>query len=361
MTDVGAPIMVDIAGDGRSRGEAHGEALRSLIADGLERWRHHVGERHGVTPRTFVERFLTASEYVATVERVAPDLYAEVAGIAAASNQPLSEVWAYNLMDEEWRYQHDQGVGCSVIGMTSDPDGAGVVLGQNMDLPSSMSGNQALLRIAESHGEPTQIVLTAAGMVGLLGVNRAGVACCVNTLEGLPGSLTGLPVAFVVREVLRQPNADEAVARLVGVPHASGQHYAIADSRGIRGFECSAEACVEGPAASGLVHTNHALWVDSPAAHERAWGSPTTLPRLRALDALLAAVSSGEEVEAALSDPTSGLCVRPTIEVATETFAGVMFTLPRSAQPSVRIALGRPDRTPWRDVPWEGQWPTPAE
>ncbi len=346
--------VVDLSGDGRRRGEAHGESLRSTIDTALHRWRDHVAGRHRMPPSQFVEVFLASTGFVQAVEQMAPDLHEEVLGIAAGSGQPVDEVWAYNLMDEEWRFQHDQGVGCSLLAARSTSPPGGVLMGQNMDLPASMAGSEAALRIAAAVDEPAQIVLTAAGMVGLFGVNRAGVGCCVNTLGGLPARRSGLPVAFIVREILRRPNADAAVSWLKAVPHASGQHYAIGDAHSVRGFECSSDACVEGPPTERLVHTNHPIWVDSPPTVEGDWGGLTTVARLEALRSIVPDIERAGDIESALSDPSAGLCVQPTSEVHTETFCSAEFTL--SESPAVRVSLGRPDMSEWFDLPWPDAW-----
>ena len=46
------------------------------------------------------------------------------------------------------------------------------------------------------------MVFTAAGIIGLMGVNDAGVGVVVNNLAMLPSSTTGLPVAAVARGVI---------------------------------------------------------------------------------------------------------------------------------------------------------------
>lgn len=43
-----------------------------------------------------------------------------------------------------------------------------------------------------------------AGMVGLCGVNSAGVAISCNNLSQLNHKTSGLPVAFVVRGILQR-------------------------------------------------------------------------------------------------------------------------------------------------------------
>jgi isopenicillin-N N-acyltransferase-like protein len=220
--------LVDVGGDGTARGAIHGETLRPLIGAALDRWRQDIGRRTRRDPDGYIADFLGATDFARTITDLCADLYAEVLAIARASRQPADHVLAYNLMDEEWRYGHALGGGCSVIGARVGPENT-VMLAQNMDLPLSMDGSQVLLRIAADGDQPAQLVPTAAGMIGLFGVNAAGVACCVNTLSTLPCGSGGLPVAFVIRQVLTYRDAASAAGFLTSVPHASGQHYAIAD------------------------------------------------------------------------------------------------------------------------------------
>ena len=127
--------------------------------------------------------------------------------------------------------------------------------------------------------------LTAAGMIGLTGVNAAGLGVCVNTLPMLNHSRAGLPVAFVMRGVLERTTAAGAAAFLETVPHASGQHYALAAADGVMGYECSAAGAVRSDDGSGgLRHTNHPLRsgdLDPARADEE---TPDSHTRLRALE-----------------------------------------------------------------------------
>lgn len=338
--------MVELDGTGRSRGQAHGEELRSLIAQAMDRWRTRIAEQYGCSPEGYVRDFLGSTRFVKTVRSLSPDLYDEVVAIAAGSNQPLDEVMAYNLMDEEWRHNHQAATGCSVIGTALD--GGTILLSQNMDLPTFMGGSQAVLRIAAAGNQPAQLVLTAAGMIGLFGVNEAGVACCVNTLKSLPSGRTGMPVAFVVRQILGHRDAESAGRYLETAPHASGQHYAVADRRGVHGYECSADKCVPGPRQDWLVHTNHPLWTNSASTEEMPLA--TSYARLRALQAGLPGVQRSGDVEPLLSSTETGLCVSPMPDRTTATFCSAEFVL--TSPPSVRIALGRPNEVPWQPVGW---------
>lgn len=339
--------VIEIGGTGTDRGTAHGEALRSPIADALTRWREHVAVRERRRPSEYVAGFLGSTGFARTLESTAPDLYDEIAGIACGAGQPFGDVLVYNLMDEQWQRRRRSAVGCSVIGVTR-PDGT-VVVAQNMDLPASMDGSQVVLRILAHGNEPEQLVMTAAGMIGLLGVNREGVACCVNALSMLASHASGVPVAAVIRRILTHRSAAAAGAEVAALAHASGQHYAIADRHDLRGFECSAAGCVEGPCRPALVHTNHPLWgSDGPVVPEPDAGD--SAGRLNALTAGLDTVRGSGDAVRLLASTENGLCVVPATANATTTFCSAEFTL--TTPPTVRVALGRPDLVPPCDVPW---------
>jgi hypothetical protein len=221
-----------------------------------------------------------------------------------------------------------------------------------MDLPASMGESQIVLQI-EAEEDPDQIVLSGAGMIGLLGVNAAGLAVCVNTLRSLPAASKGLPVAFVVRELLRRSSAAAAAEYLYSIPHASGQHYAIADPTGIHGYECSSEGCIAGPQRRALLHTNHILWSDyedSINNNPEAFESHGTHRRMSSLQDGLGQITAFGDIQALLSTTDNGLCVVPTPARQVKTFCAAEFLL--TVPPEVRVAAGRPDEVSWETMRW---------
>ena len=255
--------VVDAAGTPRERGRAHGEALRPLIGAGIDRWAAELGTAHGLDPDDYLRDFLGSTGYLAAAEAWTPDLLDEVRGIADGAHLPFERVAAYNLLDEEWAYARwrrsgTAAPGCTVAGLRQAATGI-PVLAQTMDIPSLHDGTQAVLRLASDDG-PTALAFTYAGMIGLNGCNEAGVAVVVNNLAMLPSSTLGLPVAFVVRGVLGHATLAAAATFLRGVPHATGQHYAVGGPEGFVSLECSASGVTEDAAAGDRVlHTNHPL------------------------------------------------------------------------------------------------------
>jgi hypothetical protein len=340
--------IVECRGDGRERGRAHGEALRERIHELLERWDADAARRLGRPAPVLVEELVGTTGFMAAIERHTPDLLDEVRGIAEAAGVAFGRVLALNLMDEEWWFTAPATArsACTLVAVGGDGDRP-TLLAQNMDLPEVMDGAQAVLRIGAGGGSAA--VLTAAGMIGLTGVRPEGVGVCVNTLSMLRHSRDGLPVAFVMRGALERGSVAAAAAFLASVPHASGQHYALADRDGVAGYECSAAGAVRSDGGAGrLCHTNHPLRSRDLDPDRDPAGAPDSHVRLAAIEAAAPAVTSGADAERVLGDRDAPLCViaepgRPWL-----TFGSIWAELGRTAR--VRIAPGPPDRTAWLDV-----------
>jgi hypothetical protein len=342
--------VIDCAGDGRARGRAHGEAAREAVGAALGRWSEATAAASGTPIEGYAETFLETTQLLPAIARHCPQLHEELQGIAEGAGLPFALVAAYNLMDEQWWYDAERG--CSVVGVARD--GARVVLAQNMDLPAFMDGSQLVLRVS-GPDQPEALVLTSAGLLGLTGVNAAGVAVCVNTLMMLRHSRRGLPVAAVLRGALAHGDRDAAVAWLRDVPHASGQHYAVGDRHGFTGLECSAGAATVSspPEARTLLHTNHPLAstdVD-PGLEERLERRGLIANSQRRQDHLVAHAGEVDGVGAAkalLEDRTTPICVVPTPSRATMTFASVAYTL--GDRVTAEFRLGLPETATWETV-----------
>jgi isopenicillin-N N-acyltransferase like protein len=350
--------VVDCAGKPRARGRAHGETLRELIADALDRWAEatlFAQKRDGPGDiDAYCERFLGGTTLLQSCARETPDLEAEMAGIAEGANQPLPRIAAYNMMDEQWWFDAQPGMpppGCSLIAL---PVEGGHLLAQNMDLPGHMDGSQVALRLS-GPDIPDTVVLSAAGLIGLTGANAAGVAVAVNTLLMLGHDPGGLPVAFALRHALAARNGSEAQARLGGARHASGQHYGIATREGVTSVECSAGGCasVMLTAAGRLLHTNHPLAsvdIDGTALSRLDKGGFTgnSHRRLTWLQGREQALTGADEVRALLDDPESPICLRAERNSGSSTFASVLYEM--TDQPRVSMRSGFAGSSAWRRI-----------
>jgi hypothetical protein len=346
---VTSQAIVECRGDGRERGRAHGEALRERIHGLLERWDAGAAARLGRPPHTLVSGLVATTGFVAAIERHTPDLLDEVRGIAEGAGVAFDRILALNLMDEEWWFTapSEPRDACTLIAV-GPAQGRPTVLAQNMDLPELMDGAQAILRYDDGAGDGGA-VLTAAGMIGLTGVSSAGLGVCVNTLAMLNHSRAGLPVAFVMRGALAAGSVAGAAGFLARVPHASGQHYALADPAGVAGYECSAAGAVRADDGGGrFCHTNHPLASVDLDPAVPADGREDSHTRLSAIESVADDVATGADCERALADREAPLCVLPEPGRPWLTFGSIWAEL--GDTPRVRIAPGPPDRTPWVDV-----------
>jgi isopenicillin-N N-acyltransferase-like protein len=259
----GMPAMevLELRGTPRQRGETHGEALRPRIHSLLDAWRADVEARLSRDPQAVITHAVTEMGWLTAAAKWCPDLLEEVQGLAAGAALTFEEAFALQLIDELWAHANDlaQGARCTSVGALPSP-GTAAMVAQNMDLPAVYRGHQTLLHIvSETQGA---YVLTASGLLGLNGVNAAGVALACNSLLALNRTSIGVPVVFVVRSILAAQSANEAVGIIRDLPHATGQNYMIGDADGVMSWECSAAGVtLFRPRDSELFtyHTNHPL------------------------------------------------------------------------------------------------------
>jgi isopenicillin-N N-acyltransferase-like protein len=352
---VDQPLVVSCIGDGLARGLAHGESIRDEVRAAIQKWESELGARTGRPPAEAISALLDETDLKASVAALTPDLLEEVRGIARGANLDIRTVLAYNLMDEEWWFFRDppRGLnGCTVVArLHTSGESRRTAIGQTMDRPASMDGSQIVLRVSPPGG-PDALVLSAAGMIGLTGVNSAGIAVCVNTLSMLEHSANGLPVAFVLRLLVGCTRLADATAVLRRVPHASGQQYLVASAEGAHGFECSAAGVWEwtAPDDQYLAHTNHPIsntpLDDDAVTRAQASGHAAfSQRRLEFVRSQRERVQSATDLKQLLADRTTPICVHPSAARGSTTFGAVVFE--PTAPPSVAICLGMPDRAPW--------------
>ncbi|MFL5297588.1 MAG: C45 family autoproteolytic acyltransferase/hydrolase [Phenylobacterium sp.] len=311
---------IPLSGAPYARGEAMGVALRDRIRAHLGAWLGALGGAGVGDPEAYVADMLAETDFTSAIERHTPDLMREVEGIAAGAQAPLGLLFGLQLLDEEWahrvRLQRRPAKleKCSSIGLA--PATGPTWIAQNMDLGTYTDGHQVLLSISGDDGALAALVFSVAGMIGLMGVNAAGVGVCVNSLPQLPSAPQGLPVAFVLRRLLQARDLTEASELVLSLPHATNQHYLIAGPDGVRSFEASATGVSEfhPPQPSRVLHTNHPL-AEVQGDPETAAARENTVARLAALTARLGAGEPGlAEIESALAsfdDPRHPVCRLP--------------------------------------------------
>lgn len=272
---------MELVGSARERGLQHGRLLAAGIRRMVGLWRDHVGPR-GADKASYLATFRAAHRFRQAIANHAPQLMEELLGIAAGSDLPLETILDLQLLDEEWWFRQQQRRAatsphhCSALAGRKD---GGVIVAQNFDGVSWMAGLQLLQRHRDPASGLDALVLTLPGLLALNGVNRAGVAVCVNSLVQLDGSVAGLPVAAVIRQLLEMGDYSQARRFVLDAPHASGQNYVIGDTTDLGMFEASAASVREIALVAtrgALWHTNHPLANEDRSAYLDATRSWTT-------------------------------------------------------------------------------------
>lgn len=354
-----------LGGDPRSIGMQHGQFLKEEIAAVYGKWRAILEGTFGMPADRFVEEFLASTRFAQAIQNYTPALWEELEGLAEGSGQTFQDVLAFQLVDEYWvradSLDHtSEKHHCSSVGVSAR-NGQPAYVAQNMDLDTWMEGYQVVMRIHPADG-PEQLVFTCAGLIGLTGMNSAGIGVCVNTLMQLRANTTGLPVAFMIRGILGHRDGDSALAFLQQTPHASGQNYILGIGETVRDFEASSRSVVELPAdANGNVfHTNHPVvnqdlktWyaesdTDKAKAGRKRDNSEIRFASVR--DQLKASPDpTAENIKDVLrskTDPDNPVCRNLTNGKSGFTFGSVIYTT--SGKLSMQVTSGPPDESAYQ-------------
>lgn len=351
-----------LVGSPYERGLAHGETLRSEIREVIGRWKAELAPMYQLDAAEVIARFLRGTDFVPAIRRRTPDLLDEIQGIAAGADMDWDTILAFQLLDEMWSSEDIILAGhCSSLGLPAQGAEPACVA-QNVDVESFRDGFQVLLHIKHADSDLESFVLTTAGLIGFNGMNNRSVGICCNALIPLRGCRDGLSVACVVRGVLQQRTAQEAVTFLQTVPHASGQNYVVGGPDRVVDLECSAHQVVplEPAGPRGAVwHTNHPLANDDYHGWYRAENNPflpNSTARYQSLERRLAQPPQGTRLDQLREILTSKDSAEHPIcgskapdELYTRfgmfTFASTIMVL--GDAPALRVSLGPPDTTPY--------------
>lgn len=355
------PLLLE--GSPYERGLAHGETLRRQIHEVIGLWKGELAHMYQMDADQAIARFMRGTDFAPAIRRWTPDLLDEIQGIAAGAEVDWETMLAFQLLDEMWSNEDVIfAEHCSSLGIPAQASEPAYVA-QNVDVESFRDGFQVLLHIKHADSDLESFVLTTAGLIGFNGLNNRSVGICCNALVPLRGCCDGLPVACIVRGVLQQRTAQEAVTFLQAVRHASGQNYIVGGRDGVVDLECSANLLVpfEPSGPRGIVwHTNHPL----VNGDYNVWYEPESNPflpnssaRYQSLERRLAHPPQGTrldqigEILTSKDSAENPICgSKGEDEVYTRlgmfTFASTIMAL--GDEPALHVSFGPPDIAPYR-------------
>jgi len=335
-------------------GVIHGTALRPEITELIKRWKADLASTYKVPAEEFIRRFLSRTDFRPAIDRWTPGLIDEVRGIADGAGVDVDTMYAFQLIDESWVMNEELGLEkCTAIA-AGKRGSFPAFTSQNLDVPRFYHGFPTVLRIRGTGEYPETLVFTIPGVIAANGLNSRSVGVCVNAVPQLAHSLKGLPVAFVIRGILRQGSYEEAVEFLRDVQPAAPQNYVLAGVRDAASFERSAGKMVsflpfEG--AEFAYHTNHPLANDEldPKTIEALKGDGIPLetykafcPRFNFLRRTLSDNSTTIDLtrlKTIFADRASGIN-------NAETYGCTLMIL--GEKPELHVAPGRPDIEPFQ-------------
>jgi isopenicillin-N N-acyltransferase-like protein len=215
-----------------------------------------------------------------SLERIAPDLVAEIEGIAAGAGQSTEELLAINARTELLASQsgrerragaHPGGKPeCSVIGLLPEASREQTcVLAQNWDYVPALTPSRVIWSVLEPP-EHWFTTMTEAGILAKIGLNSRRLACCISgmdsTADGTGNLVSSLPMHVILRLTLeRCDNLTDALRLAMNVSVAASFCVTCGYADDSGGLAASVELSPGGgrilwPNTSGYIaHANHFL------------------------------------------------------------------------------------------------------
>ena len=247
------------------RGMAHGQALKDKIRE----FAHSVIDVHrenntclAITRKALQTFCLRQTGFL---EKFSPDLFQEIKGIAKGADLPFEDILMLNsvLELEDLRAPELGGKslpdtlwGCTSFNIPAQAGKDKVpYIGQTYDMEKYYQKYLTLMRIKEPDS-PRMLVITLAGIVGLNGMNSAGIAAVINKIVARDAR-PGVIYPFIMREALGQSRIGDALGKAIFSPRASGLNYQFSGQGITFCAETSATRYELLDCKGGLAHTNH--------------------------------------------------------------------------------------------------------
>lgn len=241
-------------------GHAHGTEASSKVHGSIAFYSAYFGETAGFD---WSRAQSTALQFLPTISAKWPEYVAEMQGIADGAEVPLASIIALNVRTEiafGLMREDTPTDGCTTLSWITST-GRMSWLAQNWDWNPKQKANLVNITITQK-GKPTIKMVTEGGIIGKIGLNDAGVGCCLNAIRARGMDCTRMPVHLALRTVLESRSAKEAESKLKDAGVASACSIGIADAKeGGFAMECSYRGFGKvGRDDSGrMFHSNHFL------------------------------------------------------------------------------------------------------
>ena len=225
--------VVEVSGNHYEMGRQYGAACPE-IARLLDTTCQLFGGRQKVD--NLLKKF--APLYLPAIEKYAPEIAEEMRGMADGAQVDFQDILFLNIT-YEISVPSVMG-GCTAFAAAGEATADGeVIAGQNFDFIHQWEEFIVLLKMEPSFG-PRVFALTAAGCLGLIGFNSAGISVDLNLLKNQE-SMTpdgGVPTHVILRKIFTSENISETIMAVGAAEGRAAKNYLVTSAQGdILGME----------------------------------------------------------------------------------------------------------------------------
>jgi isopenicillin-N N-acyltransferase-like protein len=242
----------------RQRGRVYGETAKKQIHRILDAYREIFGR---ITAETWEQSVERGKPFFSRAEAFAPDLVAEIQGIAEGADRSMEDIFLLNARSEILHNPQVLSLECtSVAALPETTTDGHMLLAQNWDWYKEVINCQVILQISGQGDTPSLITFTEAGQLAKIGMNSAGIGLVVNNLISDQPRM-GVPWIFLTRRVLESATFARALGYVLNTQRAHSINFLMATAEGEAvNLETSpVEDHVLWPEHGILAHTNHYL------------------------------------------------------------------------------------------------------
>jgi isopenicillin-N N-acyltransferase-like protein len=258
---------IELHGTPYDRGKTHGTVLKenilAFLAEAVQI--HQANNMFIQVNRDNLTAFCMRNWGI--MQEFSPELCEEMQGIADGAGVHIRDIVFLNcfLELEDLRAPGLGGQrlpkelwGCTTFNISADA-GADqqAYLGQTFDMEKYYRRFICILRIHPQDG-PEQLVVSLAGILGLNGLNSAGIGLVINKLVAADAR-PGVIYPLIVRKALAAERIGDALGHIIFSTRATGMNYQLAGSGVAFCVETSAEKYELLEVNKTRAHTNH--WI----------------------------------------------------------------------------------------------------
>ena len=217
---------VKISGAPFERGLQFGKLCRKEIENTLEAYRLVFGRYANIRGEQVKK---LAAPFIDVIGKYDSEILEEISGMAQALGRPLEDLVAINARTE-LMFMSSPGECTAMALLPEVTSEKKILMGQNWDWIQILKGSLVIVEI-EQPNRPTVLMLTEAGIVGKIGMNRAGIGVCLNILvAGNPKM--GVPIHVILRGILNAETLGDALGTVLRNPSGGCSHFLIGCKEG---------------------------------------------------------------------------------------------------------------------------------